>query len=479
VSKYPLLKYDKSKTLNRKFIDLICQAYPFPQAPFRVEDGELFFHDIDLKKLIHTFGSPLKLTYLPIIGEQIERSRKLFYDAMQKCDYQQPYHASYCTKSAHFSHVLEEALAHQSHLELSSTFDTDIVLNLHKKGLIKSDTYILCNGYKTAEYFAGIQRMLQAGFTNVIPILDCRTELKVYETFDAKEINIGIRMTTEEDSQSDFYTSRFGIPKSELLDFYRYRIHGHSKIKLKMLHFFVYTGIQDSTYYWNELHKNVKAYVELKRLCPTLDSLNIGGGLPIKNSLEFDYDYNYMISEMVQIIKSYCNQNELEEPALFSEFGSFIVGEAGACIFKVMGTKKQNDRENWYLVDNTLISTLPDMWSKKQNFIMLPINKWNKEYQRAILGGLTCDNDDFYSFSSEGVDSFLPIVNNEDVEPLYVGFFHTGAYQETLSGFGGVHHCLIPSPKHILIDKDDTGAFVYKVFAPEQRAEAVLNFLGY
>lgn len=465
--------------MNRKFVDLIGQTYQFPQDPFHIEEGELFFHDIDLKQLIHTFGSPLKLTYLPIIGEQIERSRDLFRAAMQKCDYQQPYHASYCTKSAHFSHVLEEVLAHKSHIELSSTFDTDIILNLHQKGLIDTNTYILCNGYKTPEYFAGMQRMMRAGFVNVIPILDCMTELKVYETFDAKEINIGIRMATEEDAQFDFYTSRFGIQKAGILDFYKYRIHGHPKIKLKMLHFFVYTGIQDSAYYWNELHKNVKTYIELKRLCPTLDSLNIGGGLPIKNSLEFEFDYAYMIDEMVQIIKSYCNEHRIEEPALFSEFGSFIVGESGACIFKVMGTKKQNDRENWYIVDNTLISTLPDMWSKKQSFIMLPINKWNKEYQRAILGGLTCDNDDYYSFSHDGNDSFLPVVNNEDVEPLYIGFFHTGAYQDTLSGFGGVHHCLIPAPKHILIDKDEKGEFVYKVFAQEQRSQAVLDFLGY
>lgn len=465
--------------MNRKFIDLISQTYDFPQAPFEVNDGELFFHDIDLKKLIHRFGSPLKLTYLPVIGEQIEKSRELFRSAMDKCGYTRPYQASYCTKSAHFSHVLEEALAHDSHLELSSAFDTDIILKLHKKGQISLDTYIICNGYKTSEYFAGMQRMMRAGFTNVIPVLDCMTELKVYETFDAEQVNIGIRMATEEDSQFDFYTSRFGIRKAGLLDFYRYRIHGHPKIKLKMLHFFVYTGIQDSAYYWNELHKNVKTYVEIKQLCPSLESLNLGGGLPIQNSLEFEFDYQYMVDEIVNIVKNYCTEMKVAEPTLFSEFGSFIVGESGACIFKVMGTKRQNDRETWYIVDNTLISTLPDMWSKKQNFIMLPINKWNNEYQKAIIGGLTCDNDDFYSFSNEGMDSFLPTVTNEDVEPLYVGFFHTGAYQETLSGFGGVHHCLIPSPKHILIDKNEEGEFVYEVFAQEQKAKNVLHLLGY
>ena len=90
---------------------------------------------------------------------------------------------------------------------------------------------------------------------------------------------------------------------------------------------------------------------------------------------------------------------------------------------------------------------------------MLPINKWNEEYQRAVLGGLTCDNDDYFIVTNEGNELFMPKVTNEDVEPLYIGFFHTGAYQETLSGFGGVHHCLIPAPKHILVDKDEEGNF--------------------
>ncbi len=465
--------------MNRKFIDLICQTYTFPQVPFEVSDGKLTFHDIDLTELIHRYGTPLKLTYLPIIGQQVERARTLFANAMQKCDYQQKYYASYCTKSSHFSHTLQEVLAHQSQIELSSAFDTDIILQLDQKGLISKDTFILCNGYKTADYFAGIQRIMNAGFSNVIPILDGMSELKVYESFSVAQVNIGLRIATEEEPQFDFYTSRFGVSQSKLLDFYKYRIHQHPKIKLKMLHFFVYTGVQDSTYYWNELHKHTHTYIELKKLCPELEYLNIGGGLPIKNSLEFDYNYQYMIDEIVSIIKTYCHKNEVEEPAIFSEFGTFTVGEASACIFKVLGIKKQNDREIWYIVDNTLISTLPDMWSKKQNFLMLPINKWNNEYQRAILGGLTCDNDDYYSVANEGVESFMPKVSNEDVEPLYVGFFHTGAYQETLSGFGGVHHCLIPAPKHILIDKTREGKLEYRVFAEEQKAKDVLHFLGY
>jgi arginine decarboxylase len=61
----------------------------------------------------------------------------------------------------------------------------------------------------------------------------------------------------------------------------------------------------------------------------------------------------------------------------------------------------------------------------------------------------------------------------------YIGFFNTGAYQETLGGFGGIHHCLIPGPRHILIDKDARGKFKYKEFSAHQKPKEVLDILGY
>jgi arginine decarboxylase len=64
-------------------------------------------------------------------------------------------------------------------------------------------------------------------------------------------------------------------------------------------------------------------------------------------------------------------------------------------------------------------------------------------------------------------------------KPLYIGFFNTGAYQETIGGFGGLQHCLIPHPKHILINKDEDGNIETSVFAEQQTAQEFLSILGY
>jgi arginine decarboxylase len=63
--------------------------------------------------------------------------------------------------------------------------------------------------------------------------------------------------------------------------------------------------------------------------------------------------------------------------------------------------------------------------------------------------------------------------------PLYIGFFHTGAYQESLGGYGGIQHCLIPAPKHVIISKDENGELSTYIFGKEQSYKSMLKTLGY
>ena len=246
-----------------------------------------------------------------------------------------------------------------------------------------------------------------------------------------------------------------------------------------MLHFFINTGIKDTTYYWTELLKALNIYCELKKICPELDGLNIGGGLPFKNSIGFEFEYEYMIEEIVAQIKSYCNSKGVKEPNIFTEFGGYTVAESGVNIYSVIDVKEQNDTEMWYMVDNSFITTLPDSWAINQRYILLAINHWDEEFQRANLGGMTCDSLDYYNSEAHVNQIFLPKIKNTTEEPLYIAFFNTGAYQEALSGYGGIKHCLIPSPKHVVVDLDENGDYTTKLFSKEQSAKSMLKILGY
>lgn len=463
--------------MKLKYRDLIDQTYYFPQDEFETKGSTLLFHGIDLMELVNKYGAPLKFTYLPKISENIQRAKNWFREAMEQHDYDGTYNYCYCTKSSHFSFVLNEALKNKIHIETSSAFDINIVETLKKEGKLTNKTWVICNGFKRDQYIDNIARLVNSGHKKCIPVLDNAEELDLLTENIEGKFDIGIRIASEEEPKFEFYTSRLGIGYRDIVPFYKNKIKENDKASLKMLHFFINTGIRDTAYYWNELHKCLKVYVNLKKICPSLDSLNIGGGFPIKNSLAFDYDYKYMIDEIINQIKLVCEDAEVGVPNIFTEFGSFTVGESAGAIYEVLHQKQQNDREKWNMINSSFITTLPDSWAINKRFVLLSVNRWDDEYERVLLGGLTCDSDDYYNSEQNLNAIYLPKFKKD--KPLYIGFFNTGAYQETIGGFGGIQHCLIPSPKHILIDKDDNGLVFTKLFSEQQTYDNMLRTLGY
>jgi len=322
--------------MKNTYFNLIEQSFYFPQEGFDLQGGYLTFHGVSLKYLINKYGTPFRLMYLPKIGDQIKKARNLFNRAIKATGYKGKYHYCYCTKCCHFHHVVSTALRQNVDIETSSAFDIDLILKLYQKGELDKDIAIIHNGYKTEEYLKKILGLQDQGFVNSIIILDNPYELdKILKKSGDKKLKVGIRMAVDEESQSSYYTSRLGIPQSEILEYFKKKIRGKKNVELKMLHFFVDSGIKDTLYYWREFQKALKQYIELKKICPELDSLNLGGGFPIRSHLGFEYDYEYMIREIIKNIKEACNKEGVEEPHIYTEFGKYTVGESGAIIFSV------------------------------------------------------------------------------------------------------------------------------------------------
>lgn len=62
--------------------------------------------------------------------------------------------------------------------------------------------------------------------------------------------------------------------------------------------------------------------------------------------------------------------------------------------------------------------------------------------EKVWFAGSSCDSDDKYTNGSTYV--LLPKLS--DCDDLYVAFFDTGAYQDSLSS----HHCLLSSPTKLI-----------------------------
>ena len=58
--------------MKTRYIDLIEQTFDFPRDEFKLEADKLLWNDLPLTELLEKHGTPLRITYLPKIGEKID-----------------------------------------------------------------------------------------------------------------------------------------------------------------------------------------------------------------------------------------------------------------------------------------------------------------------------------------------------------------------------------------------------------------------
>ncbi|MEI7555951.1 hypothetical protein [Candidatus Chlorohelix sp.] len=446
-----------------------------------IERNRLFFRDIDLTHLSHEWGSPLEVGYNPIISTQISNMQGYFARAFHNNRYQGKFTYCYASKAAQYEDLIRTALTSGAHYETSSPMDI-MMARLHwKAGNLPSDRVILCNGFKTQQYVENIANLKREGFKNIIPIIESFDEI---ETLRRTGLNyeVGIRLRVDKsilpDGDFSKVTSRFGIPRHELGKVAT-AISQTPGLTPVMFHAMIDTQCIDRQDWVKALLLSFRNYCDLRLTYPTMRAFNFGGGMPVPYSLDFQFDYQAFANELTAGIMEMCAQYEIPHPDIYGEFGRYTAAAYGFDLYKVELVKSSHKSDvSWYVINGSLMSSLPDTWALKQQFIILPLTHFDRPVRKVWLSGMTCDSDDVYKSGEEDDAVMLPELYPG--ETLTIGVFMTGAYQDMLSGIGGVHHCLLPEPSELVIEESPvTGAYEYRCTAPSQSLKAMASLLGY
>ncbi len=172
--------------------------------------------------------------------------------------------------------------------------------------------------------------------------------------------------------------------------------------------------------------------------------------------------------------------NNIGFPYLISipNSGSFTVGESGAVVYSVLDEKMQNDREIWYMIDSSFITTLPGYLGHRRK---IPDAAYQPLGRGALPGstpGRPYLRQPRFLYFRRTYQCRIPAQDQQGrrtEEPLYIGFFHTGAYQNQLAGYGGIKHCMIPSPKHVVVEYNKEGELEDWLYAKEQSPQSMLK----
>ena len=276
-----------------------------------------------------------------------------------------------------------------------------------------------------------------------------------------------MRLASDEEPRFQFYTSRLGIRYADAMPLYEQRIKEDPRFELTMLHYFINTGIKDtSPITGRSCRRFVHKYCELRKVCPTLTTIDIGGGLPIQTSIQPEYDYPYMVEEILRTIQRICAEEGVPEPNIFTEFGIFTVGESGATIYSILDEKLQNDKELWYMIDGSFITNLPDTWALNQRFIMLALNGWEKRTRRFSSVASPATRRTTTTPKSTFTRCSCPSASPPTRSRCTWVSSTPALTRKACRGYGGIKHCLIPAPKHVILDRAADGTLTDWVFAP-------------
>lgn len=438
-------------------------------------NGHLYLADhIDLNDLSHRYGTPLEVAYYPQITRQVQNMVRWAALARWETGYSGTFLYAYATKANFAADVVQTALAAGAHYETSASTDVEIAHHLWRQKRLPSERLICCNGSKDARYLDAILNLRQDGCINVIPIVDDLDELAELRA-SSLPLQLGIRERAVGNRDgSKPGNDRFGMTSEEI----DHAVHllQDDRHRLVMYHAMVGSQIEDSDHFLDMLHTSIVSYCQLRQRVPTLHYFNFGGGMPTTAyQLNFHFDYHGFLVRLMNLIRSTCASFDVPMPDLIGEFGRYTVANHNLYLFEVGKVKSgQHNEPDWYLINGSLIVTIPDMvLVNNQQFIVLPLSHWDAPVRSVRLAGRnTCDSDDVYPRPAQE-----PLMLPNTGTGLVIGIFGTGAYQQMLSGLGGVHHCLSPEPRRVVI-KESGSQTEYHHIPPQDQA-SVMRLLGY
>ena len=129
-------------------------------------------------------------------------------------------------------------------------------------------------------------------------------------------------------------------------------------------------------------------------------------------------------------------------------------------------------------VNFSLFQSLPDVWGIDQIFPVMPINGLTRPLnRRVVVQDITCDSDgriDHY-VDGQGIETTLPLPEEHPDDPLLMGFFMTGAYQEIL----GDMHNLFGDTHSVDVRLDSKGQYAVTETVKGDTVSEVLRYVNF
>ncbi len=430
-------------------------------------DGDLTViegnYQYNVRQLVERYGTPLEVYFPFVLEERLKDLIDLFNFSTKFYKYRGKFTYHYPMKVNQNREFILPIVSEGANLETASANELWLVKQLWEQGRFNTNIRVICNGPKTKEYLTLINE-LRSNNLSIIPIVEEASEFDRLKDFKG-DIGVRLDLATKVNSHWDKKIDRFGLPPQELFK--------RGKIKnLKLLHYHVGSQIEHLKEIILPVKEIMDVYVKMRKLNPSLDTLDIGGGMPIPYDRKRRYSIDGLVRKLIRYLQRTSDAAHIPHPNIIAEWGRYIVAPAQITIYQILSEKSipKGNAKRWYTIDGSFMNDLLDTWALRQQWHIVPVSHaTSPKLVRTWLAGLSCDSDDKYS--SHGQYLLLPRLENLPPDkPLFVAVLDTGAYQDALAS----HHCLLSSPAKIIAQNGEI-----KVIRKRESAADVGKFFGW
>jgi len=410
------------------------------------KDGDLIIkegHNIyNVKYLAEKFGTPLEILMPFVIEERLEDFLDSTVAYSKKIGYKGKFYYHYPMKVNQSKEIVMSIVGEGAHLETSSFNELWLVKKMIEQEKFNPNIRVLCSGPKTDKYINLIDELQHRGL-KIIPIIEGPNELKFLQ-YSKYDVGVRLDMPIKTDSYWNKPIDRFGFSAKDILKMETFK-------NLKIMHYHIGSQIEKLLDVLVPIKYALDVYFKLKEKNPSLDTLDIGGGMPIPYTRTKKYSAEKILEKILELVKKESEKRGVPHPNLICEWGRYMVAPAQITVYKVIDTKsisnKKSPARKWYILDGSFMNDLLDTWAINQKWAISPVNcKRDNDLNEVWLAGSSCDSDDVY----KGKDGVLELpdhdVNKDDA--MYIAVYDTGAYEDSLSA----QHCLLSAPMKIIIE---------------------------
>ncbi|MDQ7987658.1 arginine decarboxylase [Pseudomonas sp. G34] len=298
---------------------------------------------------------PLLVRFPDILQDRVRKLTGAFDASIARLEYNNRYTALYPIKVNQQEAVVENIIATENvsiGLEAGSKPELLAVLALAPKG-----GTIVCNGYKDRE-FIRLALMGQKLGHNVFIVIEKESEvaLVIEEAAELKvapQIGLRVRLSSLASSKwadTGGEKSKFGLSAAQLLSVVeRFRKAGLDQ-GIRLLHFHMGSQIANIADYRKGFREAIRYYGELRALGLPVDHIDVGGGLGVdydgthsRNASSINYDMEDYADAVVDMLKEFCDRQEIPHPHIFSESGRAMTAHHAVLLVQVTDVERHND----------------------------------------------------------------------------------------------------------------------------------------